>query len=94
MGIVTCRMLIHLRKFNDLVLFDSAPARKSGQPLRFASLESGKSMQDTHPSSTTADLESAFNSQSTKNVWLDSDSERTVGIQNFTLQLPFDRIIG
>ena len=81
MGIVTCRMLIHLRKFNELILFGSAPASKPGRSLRFA-----KSMQDTHASSTTADLErSAFkdknHSQSARSVWLDSDSERTVSIQ-------------
>ena len=95
MGIVTCRMLIHLRKFNELVLHGSAPASKPGQSLRFASLESG--MQETHASSTNADGTSSKdknNLQSAGNVssWLDSDSERTVSIQVFTLHFLLDRI--
>jgi len=95
MGIVTCRMLIHLRKFNELVLFGSAPASKPGQPLRFAGLESGKGMQETHtPSTNGTASKDKNNSQSPGNLssWLDSDSERTVSIQVFTLHFLLDRI--
>jgi len=79
MGIVTCRMLIHLRQFNEYTLNGSAPVSKSGQTLKFATMKSGRNTQATDSPSTAADVGTTFKDKdnSSRSIWLDSGSETT-----------------